>query len=253
MIPGQELFVIGITWQVAGERTSRGLPPPLGTRNRNHPTGFNLCVFECFWLRAANSNKIRLLLQFSSIPFLFFCGEQEGVKLRAGGSDGLMVVEVVQLVVLLQFQPHLLLFSCFCGLLAIVIQCLGVHQFGWQLSHVFLFLLFLFPCHNEVKSICLPEGFVIKQIKCRRKLLGCVPYFCCQKIGVEKTAANVSLIITNDIRFIFYANLGRNSIFELSALYLHKFELWKCLKLLPLYGREFPSPMHLNRSPEVGL
>jgi len=83
------------------------------------------------------------------------------------------------------------------------------------------FFLLLFPCHNEVKSICLPEGFVIKQIKCRRKLLGCVPYFCCQKIGVEKTAANVSLIITNDIRFIFYANLGRNSIFELSALYLH--------------------------------
>jgi len=49
--------------------------------------------------------------------------------------------------------------------------------------------------------------------------------FLLPKIGVEKTAANVSLIITNDFRFIFYANLGRSSIFELSALYLHKFEL----------------------------
>lgn len=64
------LFVIWITWQVA--RSGRGL---LGTRQRNHPTGFNLCVFECFWLRIANSNKTRLWLNFRLLLplLLLFC------------------------------------------------------------------------------------------------------------------------------------------------------------------------------------
>lgn len=148
---------------------------PLGTRNRNHPTGFNLCVFECFWLRVANSNKIRLLLQLLLNIFLWRAGRSQ---VACWWFRWRMVDELVQLVVvLLQFQPHLLLFSCFCGLTAFVIECLRVHQFSWQLSHVFLFF-YIFPGHNELKSICLPVGFLIKRIKkCKRKLWGTVPFF----------------------------------------------------------------------------
>lgn len=53
------------------------------------------------------------------------------------------------------------------------------------------------------------------------KTLGNSPIFPAKK-SVE-TAANVALIITNDFQFLFYANLEGISIFELSALYLHKF------------------------------
>lgn len=61
--------------------------------------------------------------------------------------------------------------------------------------------------------------------------LGNSPIFPAKK-SVLETAANVALIITNDFQFLFYANLEGITIFELSALYLHKFWTMKMFEII---------------------
>lgn len=92
----------------------------LGTRQRNHPTGFNLCVFECFWLRIANSNKTQLWLNFRFLSLLllcccfvvvlFSCGKlslgPERTSISHFPASPCCCFLLVVLVVVVQLQPH---------------------------------------------------------------------------------------------------------------------------------------------------